>query len=682
MNSMIRALDSIANDPNIQGVVIAGAAPGSFCAGADINLIQAVTAKSEGERLAKLGQQVFAKVEALKAVTVAAIGGACAGGGCELALACNYRVLANTPDTRIGLPEVKLGIIPGFGGTQRLPRLVGVPAALDIILKGKLVSAEQAYDIGLADTLHQPLQSLGDAASLQTQLIDLASQIALGRRKVSRKTPSLQDRLLTWTGIGRAMVRKKVLPKVMRDSRGNYPALPAAIDSVLGGLEKGKDWGYQNEARMIGELVTSNESKSLVHVYQLTEECNKRWKGFRGHFDAARVAVIGAGTMGAGIAAALILADLSVTLVDPSPQARERAQKQIEGIVAKRKGAAVARNLGSRLEISEKIDEIAGCDVVIEAVIENLELKRKVMLDIVRLVSARAIIASNTSSLPISEFTQNLDNPQRIIGMHFFNPAEKMPLVEIVQIGQTDDRTIAMTAGLAAKLGKYPVVVHEVPGFLVNRVLSPYLLEAAYCLMEGFSITQIDSAALKFGMPMGPLRLVDEIGLDVAAKVAEIIGASYGERMQGPNPSAEMAKLGRLGKKSGLGFYRYGEQVDVADDAVRGLLKISAIKSGEELNLLGERLILPMVNEAVRALDEAVAGVPGREAAEQIDLGTVMGLGFAPFRGGVIHYAETLGAKALADKLQALQQKYGQRFAPAEGILRRASGSGQSFYAA
>ncbi len=679
MESFEQALAQLEGNTAVKGVVIIGSGPGLFCAGADINQISGVTEVSVAKSLASRGQSLFQRVAELKCTTVAAISGACVGGGYELALACDYRIASDTNEVRVGLPEINLGIIPGFGGSVRLPRLIGLPAALDIILKGRMLPAKRGLKAGLVDEL---IRSDGTSDKGYTALEARAKEIALGGPKPKQKSIALGEKLLTFTGIGRKMVAKEARKKAHKATGGHYPAPPRAIDVATRALGMNIKQALDIEAQALAELIITPESKSLVHVYFLTEEAGKRWKSMKDEVEGAKVAVLGAGTMGAGIAASLLGSGLDVLLVDLDDKARNRAAAHIEESLGKRfkYDAARAKSSFEHLKLDGSIDSITDAALVIEAIVEKLDVKKQVFGQLASLLPSSAILASNTSSLPISEIASDLSNPERVIGMHFFNPAEKMPLVEIVRSSQTDHRSIAFTAALASKLGKYPVVVEEVPGFLVNRILSPYLAEAAWALGDGYSIVDIDRAAVQFGMPMGPLRLLDEVGLDVAAHVAEIMSSSYGNRMETPPFTAKLASLGRLGRKSGKGFYVYEGKNGSPDPQLKDLLDLPDEPPETEPEELRDRLIMSMVNEAIRCFDEAVAGTPCRDAAGQIDLATIMGIGFAPFRGGIMRYAESVGARELLERTEKLHDRHGARFVPASGLKARAASGNASFY--
>lgn len=675
MESLEQAVRTVASSQEVKGLVIIGPHPKLFCAGADINVIRSVTKSQIGRELAEQGQKIFDLIADLSCVTVAAISGACVGGGCELVLACDYRIVTDLPQTKIGLPEVKLGIIPGFGGTQRLPRLVGVARALEIILKGQVLSSNHALASGLVDRLVQSSSEVVDVEQLFKELERVASEVALGQSSVPRRRLPAKDMLLTYTPVGRAIVRSTTLRALARETKGNYPAPARAVDVVMFGLGRGLKAGLVKEAEAIGELIVTPTSKALVHIYLLSEESSKIGRGVKQELARGSVAVIGGGVMGAGIAASFLGAGGKVTVFDASETARAGLRGKVETILGKRRSlkAEDKRRIMERCVVGASLkDSVVGAGVVVEAVVEDLKVKRELFKTVSEGVSTQTLIASNTSSISVTEIGRDVVGPGRVVGMHFFNPVEKMPLVEIVRGANTTDDVVLQTAAVVASLGKYPVVVNDVPGFLVNRILSPYLNEAAYLVAEGVPVSEIDRAAKKFGMPMGPVRLLDEVGLDVAAKVAEIMEGGYGLRMKAPKLAAQLVAVGRLGKKSGAGFYRYEGQEEVVDGDLGSLLGIKFDQSRAVGLDLAERMIMAMVNEAVRCLDEGVAGAPSREATGQIDLGSVMGFGFPPFRGGVLHYADLLGPRVVFQRLSAYKERCGERFVPCAGIVQRA----------
>lgn len=653
------------------GLIITGPSNEMFTVGADINAIAGVTSAEVGERLAREGQAIFDEIATLPFPVVAAISGPCVGGGYELALACTYRILSSHPSSLVGLPEVKLGILPGFGGTQRLPRLVGLPLALDVILAGKTLRPDRALRAGLVNEVVPP-----------ERLLSRAEEAALGkgRKAVAIK---LSDRLLTNTSIGRRLVKSSAGRKALAQSKGFYPAPLRALHCAVYGLDHGMEQGLAEEARELGRLIVSPESQSLVHLFKLSEAAKALGKGARKSVEQLHGIVVGAGVMGAGIAGALARAECTVTLRDTSDDALKRGLDHIKRTLERQRSLSEKERsfILNRIEASTKdAPNVGNAGVVIEAIFEDLKIKQKVLGELTALVPSDAIIASNTSSLSISELASGIDAPERVVGMHFFNPVEKMPLVEVVRGRKTSDITLLRVAALAVKLGKFPIVVEDVPGFLVNRVLAPYLAEAGTLLQEGHDPQTIDRAVLEFGMPMGPIRLLDEVGLDIVEHVASMMQQAYGDRMEGPGHATLLVKMGRKGRKSGAGFYDYKEGEAVPWSGLAAALNLpSGTQSDGEM--IRDRVILRLVNEAVRCLDEGVAGTPGPEAAGQVDLGTVMGMGFPPFRGGVIRYAEQLGAEQLLSKLRSLEQRFGARFAPAPGIIQRAERR-LSFYAA
>lgn len=669
MNSFVAAIEELSSKPP-KGLVITGPNEFMFTAGADIGAIRDITDPELATKLARHGQLLFDKIAKFPFPTVAAISGACVGGGCELALACDVRLISDTEGTVIGLPEVKLGIIPGFGGTQRLPRLIGLPKALDIILSGKTLRPKQALKVGLVNEILS-----------FDQLLGRAERIAAGKESTRSKSTPFVDGLLTNFGLGRSMVRRQASATLKRKTKGFYPAPPKALDACIYGLENGIEAGLEYEAKELGNTLVTSESKSLVHLFFLTEDAKNIGKTAKEDVEHVHCVVVGAGTMGAGIAGILAKSKCQVILKDTTQEAVDRGVQHVRGYL---EGLRYLKETDrsfilNRIEATSRESENTGnANFVIEAIFENLDVKKKVLADLAGVMPEDAIITTNTSSLSVTEIASAIPKSERVAGMHFFNPAEKMPLVEIIRGEKTSDRTIAVIAALASKLGKFPIVVNDVPGFLVNRILTPYLNEAGYLFLEGYAVSDIDKAAAKFGMPMGPIRLLDEIGLDVAVHVSDVMAAGYGERMKGPGSALKLVDAGRLGKKSGGGFYDFENGKETPSSEACRIVGVESSKTGDS-TALAERMIMSLLNEAILCLDEGVAGIPGKEAACQIDLGTVMGTGFPPFRGGLIYYAEKLGAQKVLEKLESLEKLHGERFRPVEGIKRRAE-SGKSFY--
>lgn len=669
MTSLREALIKV-KEAGAKGLVITGSAPEMFCVGADITAIKDVTDPMVGEQLAREGQEVFNLIESLPFTTVAAISGPCVGGGCEMVLACRYRLMSDDKSSIIGLPETKLGILPGFGGTQRLPRLVGIRKALDVILAGKTLRPRQALNSGLVNEVVQ-----------SSRLLERADSIASGASSTKEIRLGIVDKLLTFTKIGHSFVKKNAKAAIQRETKGFYPAPPAALDSVIKGLEQGVEYGLRYEAKELGRLIVTPESKALVQIFFLSEGAKAIGKGARKDVENINSVVIGAGVMGAGIAGVIAKSGCAVVLKDSNDAALTRGKEHINSMLQKLKFLSETEKsfILNRIETTTRdVVNASNINFVIEAVFEDITLKQKLLGELAATISGDAIIATNTSSLSVTTIASKIDQPERVVGMHFFNPVDKMPLVEIVMGEKTSNKTISIIGALASRLGKYPIVVKDVPGFLINRVLSPYLNEAAFMLQEGYSASDIDTAALRFGMPMGPIRLLDEVGLDVAAHVSDVMVAGYGERMKAPPFAKLLANQGRLGKKSGKGFYDHGDKDTAPSQEAREILKLPvSTKTVSDFAPLTERLVMSLVNECVKCLDEGVAGSPGPEAAQQINLGTVMGMGFPPFRGGILYYADVVGAKAIFDSLKKLERDFGPRFAIAPGITSRATNAGK-----
>jgi 3-hydroxyacyl-CoA dehydrogenase/enoyl-CoA hydratase/3-hydroxybutyryl-CoA epimerase len=656
IESFIAALAKV-RDSKPKGLVIRAPSTESFCVGADISLIQSVTDPAKGAELAAQGQDAYNLLEDLPCTTVAAIGGPCVGGGCELVLACDYRIATEAPATSIGLPETKLGILPGFGGTYRLPRVVGLPKALDIILGGKTLRASQALKAGLVDRLTTP-----------DTLFSLAEEIASGRVKPHKRRHSLIERALGGNPLGREIVRRNARKATLAQTKGFYPAPIKALDVTVSGLGRDRTSGLKVEAAELGSLIVSPESKALVHLFYLTEASKTLGKSARKDIEGIHALVVGAGTMGAGIAGALARNNHQVIVKDTSDASLERGKAHTSKELSK------LRFLSSfeRAAVASRIDwiqfsspTVARTSVVIEAVFEDINLKKKIFADLSKSVAADCILATNTSSLSVTEMAHAVEHPERFVGMHFFNPVEKMPLVEIIRGEKTSEATIAKVAALATEMGKFPIVVNDVPGFLVNRVLIPYLNEAVFLLQEGHSVEEIDGAALSFGMPMGPIRLLDEVGLDVAAHVSKVMVAGYGERMDVPAFAEKLISIDRKGRKNGRGFYDYTGKKHQPWEALTKTLELPTTpKTKLSREQITDRLVLHLVNEAMKCLNQGVAGSDKTLAEKQIDLGTVMGIGFPPFRGGVLYYAKRRGLEQIHADLERLHQAHGVRYAP------------------
>lgn len=671
MDELDRLLDELSAKREIRALVIRSGKDGHFIAGADIAEIRTITDSGIGEKLARRGQAIFKKLEDLPFPTVAAIHGPCIGGGLELALACTYRVISNDPRTALAQLEVKIGIIPGFGGTQRLPRLVGVSNALDMILTGKSVYSKKAKKIGLADEVVYK-------ENLDSRAIEFAKEAANKPRPSGvRARRSLLVRLLEGNPITRPLIYGAAKKRILQETRGNYPAPLAALESIRYGLVHDPEDGYRNEAKLVSQLIPTEISKNLISVFYLSDSLKK--DPHPSPVQVVHAGVLGAGVMGGGIAQLLAEKGITVRLKDISTKYVGAGLKEAADIFKKR----MKKGILNPLEARDGFDRVTGTvdyngfrqvDLSIEAVVENMEIKKNVLKEFERVANEDAIFASNTSSLSITEMAAGSKHPENVVGMHFFNPVEKMPLVEVIRGKKTADETVSVIATLSRKLGKLPIIVNDGPGFLVNRILMPYLGEAVRMLEEGGRIEEIDHALLQFGMPMGAFILLDEIGIDIAHKVADILHQGLGERVK---PSPLLGALhagGYLGKKNGKGFYLYrGRTRGTPDQSIYTKLASwnpKPMQSGE----IVDRAILLMVKEASLCLEENIINRP-----DYLDAALVFGIGFPPFRGGLLRYADKIGIRAAVGKLQAFATAYGDRFLPTASLLQMAK-KGRGFY--
>ena len=662
MEELGRLLEGLAEDREVKALVIASGKADTFIAGADIAEIREITDAGLGEALSRKGQALFRRIEELPFPTVAAIHGACLGGGLELALACDHRVISNDPRTVLGLPEVRIGIMPGFGGTQRLPRLVGLVNSLDIILTGRNMHPKKAKRIGLADAVTYRERLL--ATAIET------AKHAVGRERFRtvRAGRPLPVRLLESNPLTRALVFRKAKRTVLAETRGNYPAPLAALEAVRAGYSLGIDAGYEQEAKLIGGLIVSGIAKNLIHVFYLGEALKHGSRTPAA--DVARAGVIGAGVMGGGIAQLFAEKGIAVRLKDVSTKAVGAGLKAAADIFAKRTKKGVLEPLQAR----DGMDRIAGTtdpagfaglDLAVEAVVESMPVKQQVLRDFEARARKSAIFASNTSSLSITELASAAARPEQVVGMHFFNPVEKMPLVEVIRGKQTAPEVVDAVAALSRRLGKLPVVVNDGPGFLVNRILMPYLGEALVMLGEGGSIEGIDDALMRFGMPMGAFILLDEIGIDVALKVSHILRQGLGPRLEQTSLLERLVSQGSLGRKNGKGFYRYLQgRRGGPDPAVYPLLEKRQRQGRLTPGEIVDRAVLLMVKEAALCLEEGII-----TRADLLDAALIFGIGFPPFRGGLLRWADQTGAGAIMEKMNALAALHGERFAPPASLF-------------
>ena len=660
-----------------RGLVLRSGREGSFFAGADVSRLDGLRGLDEAGivRLCDAGRNLFARLSAAPWPTVALIDGVCLGGGLELAIACDLRVATTGAHTILGFPEVKLGLLPGWGGTVRLPRLIGPGPAIELTAAGESVAAEAAARLGLVDAC-VPVEQALDAAR---QLIDV--ETTTGGIKARRRR---QAEPVTLDPRERAFLEATTAAVILGRTNGHYPAPPAILETILAGSDVDAAAAGAIESRAFARLAATPVSAQLVRVFRIGER-NRHDPGVATAVTPTEVrtaAVVGAGIMGAGIAASHLRAGVPVTLVDVNARALAAGVPGILDEAAwdratKRADPVRALALAGDLRTATHLAAIAGADVVIESVTERPDVKTTVLAEIERTVGPDAVIATNTSTNPIARLAEAFTDPARFCGLHFFNPVRRMTLVEVVRGPATSDATVATAVALAKRLGKCPIVVRDSPGFLVNRVLMPYLHEATELVREGVDPARIDRVARSFGMPMGPIELYDMIGLDTAFYAGLVLSAAYGDRIEASPLIPALVKSGRLGRKTGSGFYRYSgadqkARIAGVDPDGRRVLDRYAVAPRETTDRgLADRLLLPMLLEAVRAVDEGIVRDPA-----DIDLAVIHALGFPPFRGGLLAWADTLGPAEVLRRLEPLAD-LGPRMIPPGRLVALARSGGR-----
>jgi 3-hydroxyacyl-CoA dehydrogenase/enoyl-CoA hydratase/3-hydroxybutyryl-CoA epimerase len=636
-------LDAIEKESSLRGLIITSAKKSIFIAGADLQTLLRQAQSGELRGFIAKGQQIFNRIAALKIPSVAAIHGACAGGGYEIALACDYRVASEEPATRIGLPETTLGLVPAWGGCTRLPRLIGLQAASDVILKGKLHSARDAWKIGLIDEVVP-----------REQLLDAAQKKISSGKGPKPSPPHIETQVKPPHSIG-----------------NEAPA--RAFDIVYRALTSPVEESLQRELDAIVDLGNTEATRNLIRNFFLADKYKKGTTKTPAE-KIAHAVVVGAGVMGSGIAQWLSSRGVTVILRDVSGELVDRGLANIEktyaeavkrGIISDEK----AKEGRARIIASTAHVQLRDVQVVIEAASEKIDIKKEIFREL-SAEAPKAILATNTSALSISELGACTDASARVIGLHFFNPVSRMKLIEVVVGEKTSDETRERSLAFARQVGKLPVVVRDSPGFLVNRVLFPYLLDAAELFEAGMNADKIDNALVEWGMPMGPLRLIDEIGVDITVDIADTLAKAYGGRDESPKMLREMQSAKMLGRKTGTGFYKYEGKQQTPNEALVQWRQVASIGNVD----LPNRLVFLMVNEAARCLEEKVVASP-----EDADFGMILGTGFAPFRGGPLRVAEHLGLKKVVDEMERLVQG-DQKFAPCE-LLKKHARDGTKFYA-
>jgi 3-hydroxyacyl-CoA dehydrogenase / enoyl-CoA hydratase / 3-hydroxybutyryl-CoA epimerase len=681
------ALTEITKNSSIRLLVLRSDKTSGFVAGADLQEFATVSNPEEALAISAMGQRFFNKLADLPIPTVALIHGPCLGGGLEFALACDYRLAADHPKTQFGFPEIELGLIPGWGGTLRLPRTVGVERALQIILNGRRLTAREALRWGLADALGG---TEGDLAKELERLIKRAS--SQGKRpKSGLPLRTWRQRLLESNPLGRQLLfrgTERILNKHVPD---DMPGPAEALRAVRIGLQQGMEAGLAYEREAAGRLAATHACRNLVHLFLQREEARK----LPGKLvaDAApeirRVAVVGAGIMGAGIAQLAAIRGYQVIVQEINEAALAAGMDRISNLFQK----AVANRVLSNDTAQQKLASIQGTttwqsienvDLVVEAVVEELPIKQAVFRELERRTRPSAILATNTSSLLVRQIQEGLERPERVAGLHFFNPVHKMPLVEVVRTSTTQEHALAVLAQWSVDLGKTPVLVMDSPGFIVNRILMPYLYEAVVLARQQVPVELIDQAMRRFGMPMGPFEMLDQVGLDVATHVGRAVQPVFADRLDsspgldGMRSAFEyMVRQGWLGQKTGVGFYRYKGKTKKFNRAATAALShdagqdarqlVSKLPKAVQLSESRERMVLSMVNEAAACLGEGLAG-----NAETIDLAMVLGTGWAPHRGGPLRYGKDRGLAEVSHKLTDLAQRLGRRFEPCNALKQLA----------
>jgi 3-hydroxyacyl-CoA dehydrogenase / enoyl-CoA hydratase / 3-hydroxybutyryl-CoA epimerase len=673
-------MTQIEGNSAVKGVVLISGKPDGFIAGADIDAFLDFKSPADAEAASAAGHRVVSRIERSRVPIVAAIHGACLGAGLETALACSYRIATDHPKTVLGLPETQLGLIPGAGGTQRLPRVVGLQVALDMILTAKNVRAKNALRSGLADEMVHP-------AILRDIAVQRAHALAAGTLQRSHgKTPGFVAKLLEGNAVGRAIVFRQARSMMLRKSRGAYPALSAALEAVHAGYGGAPEQGFATEARLFGEMAATAVSRELIFLFFATTSLKKD-TGVSGESPAplpvTQLGVLGTGFMGAGIAAVAAMQGLPVRFKDMKHEQVGHGLAAVRAVLQERltKKQITRQQFEDQLSLVSGTIEYSGfgnVPLVIEAVFEDLAVKHQVLAEIEKVLPASAIFASNTSTIPIAQIAEGSPRPERVIGMHFFSPVQKMPLLEVIVTPRTAPEVIATTVAFGRRLGKTVIVVNDAPGFFVNRILAPYINEAARMLDEGVAIEAIDRALLDFGFPVGPLTLLDEVGLDIAGKSGAIMAKAFGDRLK---PSASLGLVlasGRLGRKSKKGFYLYDEKGKKGgvDQSVYALLPSGATRTELPQDEIQRRCALAMVNESVRCLEEQIVRAP-RDG----DVGAVFGIGFPPFRGGPFRYVDAVGAAEVVRRLEELNAKHAGRFVPCALLVKMAK-EGRRFYLA
>ena len=673
-------LEQLERNPMVNAAVVISGKADTFIAGADIDEFVAWSSAAEAEAASTEGHRMLDRLERSRVPLVAAIHGACLGGGLEMALACAWRIATDHPKTVLALPEVQLGLIPGAGGTQRLPRTIGLQAALDMILTGKNVRARKAAQLGLVHELVHP-------AILRTIALQRARELGAGqaKRNPDTRARSAKNLLLDDNPVGRSIVFRQAREMTLKKTGGNYPAPVAAIEAVAAGYQ-GRERGYAEEARLFGEMAGTAESRELIFLFYATTALRKDPGVVVAPHELSeieRLGVLGSGFMGAGIAAVAVQQGIPVRLKDAALDRVGKGLAAVRDVLQDRlhKRQVTRQQFDDQmLLVSGTIDYsgFAAVDLAIEAVFEDVAVKHQVLREVEARLPSHAVFATNTSTIPIARIAAASARPDRVLGMHFFSPVHKMPLLEVIVTPETRDDVTAVAVAFGKRLGKTVIVVNDAPGFYVNRILAPYINEAGRLLDGGAAIEAVDRAMVEFGFPVGPITLLDEVGLDVAGKSGAIFHEAFGERLAPSQSLRAVVEAGRLGRKGKSGFYLYdadGKKGEV-DPSVYALVPGGAQRGEVVTRDIQRRLVLAMVNEAARCLEEGIIRGP-RDG----DVGAVFGIGFPPFRGGPFRFIDSLGAGTIVERLEELDARFPGRYAPCD-LLIHVARRGERFYPA
>lgn len=678
LDAVGEALELVEQDDQIEAVIFISGKRDAFIAGADLNMLKTLHTREDVRALGDQGHALIKRVRSLNKPTIAAIHGAAMGGGLEVALACTYRIATSHKKTKLALPEVMLGLLPGGGGTQFLPRLIGLQQALDMMLTGKTIYPRKARRIGLVDALTYHHGLLNAAKQAATQLI-------AGKIKPDRNNQNLGEKLLESNTVSRRIIYQQAEARVRKETHGNYPAPFKIIECVKAGLESGLEAGFEAERTYFAELVFTPESRALVSLFFAKQGAEKNPFPDKVR-PVSTLGILGSGLMGAGIADVSANNGLNVLVKDQDLERAALGRKHVWKNATKQVKKRILSPF-DRDVVVERVVPIAdytalgGVDLVVEAVPENLDLKRAILEDTEAIVDNDTIFASNTSSIPISNLAAASKRPETVIGMHYFSPVEKMPLLEIIKTEQTADWVIATAFKVGRRQGKTMIVVNDGPGFYTTRILAVYMNEALLLMEEGVDLEQVDKVMTRFGFPIGPYALFDLVGIDVASKITEEMAPLVQERELKISTAAQTLKdAGFLGQKSGKGFYRYESDKGSikkkgVNESIYDLFGTSSRKR-LEAQTIQDRLALLLVNEATYCLHEGIL-----QSAVDGDVGAVFGLGFPPFLGGPFRFIDTETASAVTARLSRLQLKHGNRFAPSP-ILREYAQSGATFFAA